>query len=277
VIRTFAVRGTRDAFEFAGDGSGRGALVLHGFTGSPFEVRYLGERLSERGLHVIGPALAGHAHGLPDELDRTTWHDWYATAEAAFDRLRARCSRVAVVGLSMGGLLSLHMARARGAEIAALGLLATPIWLKRQQELAIRAVNRVLDRGLRRPLVAALVEELGGAHIPKLGGESDIADPAGRYENPTMPAMPIRALGSLLDLQKVVRGELAQVHNPVFLAHSRQDHTAPYACAAGILKRIGSRDVRALSLERSYHVITVDVDRAEVARDVGDFVEERLR
>src|SRR5689334_1059248 len=47
------VRGTRDAFEFAGDGSGRGALVLHGFTGSPFEVRYLGERLSERGLHVI--------------------------------------------------------------------------------------------------------------------------------------------------------------------------------------------------------------------------------
>jgi carboxylesterase len=271
------VRGTRDAFELAGDGSGRGVLVVHGFTGSPFEMRWLGERLADRGLHVVGPALAGHARGLPEDLDRTTWQDWYASAASAFDHLRTRCPRVAVVGLSMGGLLALHLARERQAEIAALGLLATPIWLPRRIEVAIRTVNRLVNAGMRRPLVAALVEELGGPHVPKFGGESDIADPAGRYENPTMPAMPVRALDSLLDLQKVVRGELAQVHQPVFLAHSRQDHTAPYACAAGILKRLGSRDVRALALERSYHVITVDVDRAEVARGVGDFVEERLR
>src|SRR5262245_30217197 len=126
------VRGTRDAFEFAGDGSGRGALVVHGFTGSPFEMRWLGERLADRGLHVVGPALAGHARGLPEELDRTTWRDWYGSAEVAFDHLRARCDRVAVVGLSMGGLLALHLARERGAQIAALGVLATPIRLQRK-------------------------------------------------------------------------------------------------------------------------------------------------
>jgi carboxylesterase len=271
------VRGTRDAFEFAGDGSGRGALVVHGFTGSPFEMRWLGERLADRGFHVVGPALAGHEYGRPEDLDATTWRDWYASAEQAFDRLRQKCRRVAVVGLSMGGLLTLHLARERREQIAALGVLATPIWLPRHIELAIRGVNRGLAAGLRQPLFAALVEELGGPHIPKLGGESDIADPAGRYENPTMPAMPVRALASLLDLQKVVRGELAEVRQPMFLAHARHDHTAPYACAAAILKKVGSRDVRALALERSYHVITLDLERADVARGVGDFLEERLR
>ena len=271
------MRGTRDAFEFAGDGSGRGALVVHGFTGSPFEMRWLGERLADRGFHVVGPALAGHEYGRPEDLDGTTWRDWYTSAALAFDRLRKACSRVAVVGLSMGGLLALHLARERRKQIAALGVLATPIWLPRHIELAIRSVNLALDLGLRAPLLAALVDELGGPHIPKMGGESDIADPAGRYENPTMPAMPVRALRSLLDLQKVVRAELAQVQQPMFLAHARHDHTAPYACAAGILERIGSRDVRALALERSYHVITLDVERADVARGVGDFLEERLR
>ncbi len=271
------MRGTRDAFEFPGDGSGRGALVVHGFTGSPFEMRWLGERLAERGFHVLGPALAGHANGRPDQLDRTTWHDWYASAELAFDELRRRCERVAVVGLSMGGLLALHLARERQTQVAALGVLATPIWLPRHIEATIRTVDRALQFGLRARLVSALVDELGGPHVPKMGGESDIADPAGRYENPTMPAMPVRALGSLLELQRQVRADLPGVHNPTFLAHARHDHTAPYACAAGILKRIGARDVRALSLERSYHVITLDVERAEVARGVGDFLEERLR
>jgi carboxylesterase len=271
------VRGSRDAFEFAGDGSGVGVLAVHGFTGSPFEMRWLGERLAERGFHVVGPALAGHERGRPEELDQTTWRDWYLSAETAFDRLRRQCKTVAVVGLSMGGLLALHLARERQTQVAALGVLACPIWLPRHIELTIRSVNRALELGMRVRLFTALVDELGGPHVPKLGGESDIFDAATRYENPTMPAMPVRALRSLLDLQRQVRADLPGVTQPLFVAHARQDHTAPYACAAGILKHIGSRDVRALSLERSYHVITLDVERAEVARGVGDFLEERLR
>ena len=268
------MRGTRDAFEFAGDGSGRGALVVHGFTGSPFEMRGLGERLSERGFHVLGPALAGHANGRPDELDATTWHEWYRSAEAAFDTLRKRCKHIAVVGLSMGGLLALHMARERKTQLAAVGALATPLWLPRHIEAALRGVNRWMSVARLMPVVGT---QLPPVYVPKMGGVSDIRDALARMENPTMPAMPVRALGSMLDLQRQVRADLPGVKTPLILAHARQDHTAPYACAAGILKRIGSRDVRALSLENSYHVITLDVERAELARAVGDFLEERLR
>jgi carboxylesterase len=251
----------------------RGVLVLHGFSGSPYEVRELGERLAGRGYHVVGPVLAGHERGSPEDLDRSTWRDWYRSAETAFDALRQRVEQVAVVGLSMGGLLALHLARERQGQVAAVAALATPIWLPRPVEAAIRAVNGGLRVGERSVLAPLVDRHLA---IPKAGGLSDICDPAARAANPTMPATPVRVLPSLLELMRQVRGDLPGVRQPLFLAHARQDHTAPYACMAGIIERVGSTDIRALTLTRSYHVIPIDVDKDELARAVGDFLEERV-
>src|SRR5262249_34090629 len=80
-----------------------GVLVVQGFTGTPFEMRFLGEALAARGLAVEGPALAGHG-GTTRELQASRWPDWVHTAERALDRLLKRARKVAVVGLSMGGL-----------------------------------------------------------------------------------------------------------------------------------------------------------------------------
>ncbi len=273
------MRGPRDPFELPGDGSGhRGALVVHGFTGSPFEMRWIGERLAARGFEVIGPALAGHEHGSPEELDRTTWHDWYASAELAFDELRSRCERVAVVGLSMGGLLALHLAHERQAQVTALAAMATPIWLPRPIEAAIRVVNGTLRAGERLPFVGGMLAGGDVPPLPKLGGQSDLADPGARAENPTMPAMPVRALATLLELQQQVRRDLPGVRQPAFLAHARLDHTAPFACLEGIRSRIGTPpgELQTLELEHSYHVITIDLERALLARRVGEFLEEKL-
>src|SRR5262249_59907002 len=97
-------------FDFPGDR--RGVLVLHGFTGTPFEVRPLGERLAKRGLTVVGPVIPGHCT-TPQALGETSWRDWQAGAAAALDGLRARCDRIAVAGLSMGGLLAARLAYLR--------------------------------------------------------------------------------------------------------------------------------------------------------------------
>ena len=48
-------------------GGPRGVLCLHGFTGTPFEVRPLAEALAGRGYTVLAPVLAGHC-GTIDEL-----------------------------------------------------------------------------------------------------------------------------------------------------------------------------------------------------------------
>ena len=66
-----------DAFDLVGDGD-VGVVLVHGFTGTPYEVRYLGEQLWRAGLSAAAPLLPGHGTTV-SELEHTTWHDWSAT------------------------------------------------------------------------------------------------------------------------------------------------------------------------------------------------------
>ena len=102
-----------------------GVLLVHGFSGTPFEVRPLGEALWRAGYTVYAPRLAGHGTTAQD-LAASTFHDWRRTVSDAFDRLRTEVDRICVCGLSLGGLLTLDLARERGAEIAAIQVLAAP-------------------------------------------------------------------------------------------------------------------------------------------------------
>lgn len=235
----------------------RGVLLVHGFAGSPFEVRPLGQALAEQGLQVSGPALAGHG---PDaaRLGETGWDDWYASVERAFDELRAQCDTVGVAGLSMGGVLALSLA-ARRCEVAALVTMAAPLWIARWQMKGIRLLGRSL--------------RLGRLAVPKPFG-SDLADTEMRRKNPTR-SMPIAALGQLLDGMEQVRPRLGSVHCPALVVHGRHDHTVPFACADAIAAGLGG-SVERLVLERSRHVITLDLDRAELFERVGDFFDRRL-
>ena len=50
-----------------------GCLVLHGFTATPSEVRWLAEHLAGQGHTVYAPRLAGHGT-TPEALARTRWN-----------------------------------------------------------------------------------------------------------------------------------------------------------------------------------------------------------
>ena len=254
------VKGDATAFELPG--GNRGVLCIHGFTGTPFEMRYLGERLGERGLTVHGPVLAGHVT-TPADLDSTSWHDWYHGVEAAFDELRSRCSEVAVVGQSLGGLLALHLARNRGDEMVAVASLAAPLWLHRLANAAIWATsgNSPMKRWVR--------------ELPKLSG-SDVRDETAKAQNPCYPVIPVRALHQLVDFMDVVADNLHRITVPTLVMHARQDHTAPYECAEHIMANVGANQVRLHPLEDSYHLIAIDVERDVVAKQVGEFVEARF-
>ncbi len=246
-----------------GGPASHGVLCIHGFTSTPFEVRYLGERLASRGYRVVGPVLAGHGTS-PNELDRTTWHHWYASVEAAFDRLKGQCERVAVVGESLGGLLTLYLARQRPGEISALGALATPLWLPPLSRAAVRATRA---GSLGRRLIPRL---------PKLGG-SDVCDPTMKEQNPAYPVIPVRALHQLVEFMGMTRTMLPAITIPTVVVHGRQDHTAPYACSLELAARLRSQPVEHHALERSYHLIAIDVERELVADLVGDFIDRAIR
>ncbi len=238
-------------FDFDGDRD-CGVVLIHGFTGTPYEVRYLGQRLADAGLTVTAPRLPGHGTSLED-LDATIWQDWVAHIDLAVDQLRGRCRQVALVGQSLGGLLSLYVA-SRRTDLACVASLAAPLWL----EGLSAHVGRWAAAG-KLPLKA----------IPKFGG-SDILDARSRTENPCYPAVPMKALGQLMAFMDVVNGSLARVTQPVLVLHARQDHTAPVACASRIAE--ATRAVRLRILPRSYHLIAVDVERDIVAAEVIAFV-----
>lgn len=233
-----------------------GVLLIHGFTGTPFEMRLLGEGLCRRGYLVYAPLLGGH--GLDSgALAATGWTHWYASVDAALTELRVLVPTVFVAGLSLGGLLTLELARHRGAEITAIASLSAPVWLSRPIEIIIK-----LTRWLRRtpPTVA----------VPK-GAGSDIADPVMRQRNNLaqgVVGLPIVAVLSLRDFMDHVLAGLGDVKVPTLLVHSRKDHTAPYSCLAAIEAGLGAAQVETRTLEKSFHVVTLDLEREQVLADV---------
>jgi len=245
-------------FDFVGSGD-VGVMCVHGFTGTPFEVRYLGEQIAAAGYHVRGPRLPGHGTSL-DDLDATTWRDWTDAVEHCFDTLAAQCARVAVVGQSLGGLLALHLA-ARRPEVACVVSLAAPLWL----DGLGRYVGRLAERGMFDRWSSRL------RRVPKFSG-SDVRDEAARAANPCYDAIPLKALGQLLRFMPVVDEALPRITQPTLVMHASQDHTAPVACAYRIASRAHARRLRILP--RSYHLIAVDVERDIVAADVIDFLGE---
>ena len=244
---------------FRFDGGRAGVLLVHGFMGSPYEMRPLGEALAARGFSVVGVALAGHG---PEwrRLRDTTWPDWYRSVEDAFDELRVRCDVVAVCGQSLGGLLTLELARQRREQVAAIATLAAAMWIAPWMTKGIRRAGR--SRIGRRFV------------IPRWGG-SDVADRVAKKLLPTKGGMPISALNQLVDAMEAITPRVGEVDRPALIVHSPHDHTIPFACAAHLAAGLAG-PVEQMTLERSFHVISIDLERAAVFARVGDFFARTL-
>jgi carboxylesterase len=251
---------------FSRRGGARAALCLHGFTGTPFEVRPLAEALDAQGFTTFAPLLAGHG-GTVAELAATTYLDWLASAERALDRLveESGGAKVAVAGFSLGGLLALRLARLHPDKVGALAVLAAPLRLGPLQAMGARAVAR-LPRLLRRGFLHAL---------PKTGGY-DVIDAEMAARNPSLPAMPIAGVVSLLELGELVRADLPHITQPVFVAHGARDRTVPFEDSLELAGTIGSSVIERLWLERSGHLLAIDVERRTLVDAVARFFAQHV-
>jgi carboxylesterase len=243
-----------------GDGAGVSALLIHGLTGTPYEMRYLGERLAERAVRVRGVKLAGHA-GMPEELGPVSYDNWYESVVNGLEELRQYGEPIVVVGLSMGAVLSARLAADQGESVAGLAMLAPAFFLTTSASLALRGLRGVLG---------SITESIYLLNP----GLSDIHDAAARSVHPSCRLMPLSAPMKLLDLSAVVRPMLSRVTQPALVIHARRDHTCPMRKNVSyVMKHLGSVEKRAVELEDSYHVITVDSDKERIVDEVTTFVE----
>jgi carboxylesterase len=231
-------------------GTGAAALCLHGLTGTPYEVRPLGEALAAAGIRAVGPALPGH-NETPERLAGTHHEEWRAAARRELERLRRDHERVFGVGVSMGGLLVLDLAA--DAALDAAVVVGVPLRLARPVA-ALVPVARFFVRA-----------------VPKSAG-SDIRDPEARARHPSYPVMPLAAVRQLQQLQKRVRRGLGRVTVPLLVAHGAHDRTANPADAQEIVAAVGSAERAHLLLEHSAHIVPVDLDGAALAGAVVRFL-----
>ena len=246
---------TTEPFWFLGDPSKPACLLIHGFTGTPKEMRWMGEYLNEQGYTCLGIRLAGHGT-QPEAMVRSRWTDWVASVEDGYHLLCNITDNIFLVGLSMGGILSLYMS----SQLQVRGVIAMstpsrlptdyPIWLLKLISLVIRF----------RPKSN---EPPGSGWFDKTAYEDHIA----------YGKNPVRSTAELKKLILEMHAALPKVKVPVLLMHSKDER---YILAdnlesiyAGL---VNVPEKTKLYLTGSGHVLPRDASREQVFQSAAEFI-----
>jgi carboxylesterase len=231
-----------------------GILLVHGFTGAPKEMRWMGEYLHRQGYTVLGVRLSGHAT-KPEDMLRSSYTDWLASVEDGYHLLSGAVKSIYLMGLSMGGILTLTTA----ATLPVKGLVAmsTPYQLPADPRLRhIEWLSKLV------PYMPKGSEEPGSGWFDQEAWQSHVS----------YPQNPVHAIGELNKLLALMRETLPAVRVPALLIHSKDDNYVVKDSLPKIYAALGSTDKELRWIEGSGHVITRDAQRETVFQAAADFV-----
>ncbi len=236
-------------------GGKTGCLLLHGFTGTPNEMHWMGEYLNGRGFTVLAPRLFAHGTQLAD-MYRARWQDWVASAEDGYFLIEDVCEKVVVAGLSLGGSLSLYL----GTEL--------PVW----GVIAMAAPYEIHDPTVRRLRpVLPLLSTIYKSRTKK--GPSGIFDPMADKLHVDYAGYPVRGGYELQEFLAEMRGNLRRLQKPLLLINSKFDDTVTPEDARAICDAVPSTDKQILMLEKGGHNIPRDLARQTAFKAAGDFIQ----
>jgi len=219
----------------------------------------MGEYLNKQGYSCLGIRLAGHGT-TPEDMIRSRWTDWTASVEDGYNLLRDSTDRIFLVGLSMGGVLSLLMSTK--LDVAGVVAMSTPYSLPKDPKdypvLYIKLYSRFVK------------------YLPKsteLPGATWF-DKEAFKEHISYPQNPIRSIAEMKLLLAEMRSALPQVTKPVMLIHSKNDK---YVLPENV-ERLYDGLVNASDKTKAYvveagHVVTRDAARHQVFELARDFIQ----
>jgi carboxylesterase len=242
--------------EFELSGGPDAVLLLHGLTGSTFEMHVIARRLAEAGMGCLAPVMAGH-EGEASGLLGVPWQEWVAKARRDLSRLEG-ARRTFVVGCSMGALVACALAHDHPERVDGLVLLAPALELQLPGWLASQ-----LGR----------VGPLSRVIVPKQAG-SDVRDLEMRARNRevTLDGVPLAAVAELRALGEHVDRQLPGIAAPALVVAGAHDHTVTVAGARRVARRIGSGPAELVVLEDSWHLLGLDVERDVCADEAARFL-----
>lgn len=250
-LGTGELTGQGSAVTLEVDGDEPSWLALHGFCGTPEEMRLVVEVAKRLGQHAVAPPLAGHGTHARD-LAPLRFEDWVAGVRPLLERVRER-GPVMLVGLSLGSLIATQLLLEDSRGIVGLVLMANAFFLAPFPAWPLAAFDRV---------------PAGDFWVPKLG--ADIGDPEARRTHTGYSAQPVRAAISVLRAGQRLFERLGDVHCPTLIVHGAKDRLCPVENAWRVAERLGTPDRRVVVLPRSHHIVTRDYDADLLGRELAD-------
>ena len=251
-------------------GSRIGIILVHGLAGTPVELRNVAKLLNKCGFSVLCPLLAGHC-ASEAELIGTTWKDWTASVENAYERMAEHMDVIFAGGLSAGAVFSLYLAQRRPGAIRALALYSTTL---RWDGWSITKLKFLLPLVLRLPYIGKRYrfKEVFpyGLMNEKLRDRIQSQMRSGDSSAAGLSSTPGTSLRELWRLVDIVKEKLPEVSAPTLLVHARNDDIASARNSLYVKRRLGG-PTELILLENSYHMITVDQERHKVAEATARF------
>lgn len=232
-------------------------LLIHGLNGSPYDFDELAPQLRARGIATVQVLLPGHEVAVR-HARRFGWPDWEGEVNAAFNRLARRHRNIIVVGHSMGGTLALNLA-ATEARVHGIVSLCAPIALHPALAPVVRLGEFVL------PVLPIMREDI-----------RDAAERLSYQRRKVTPWVSLAPMRTMLEALPTVRSQLGAVRCPVLVMGARHDHVVPVRDAHIIAQELGSARKELCILQRSWHIVTRDVERDIVTARVERFIESLL-
>lgn len=249
-------------------------LLIHGLSGSPLEMQFVARSLYKAGFSVRVPRFSKHGFGAGNRNEK--WRHWMDEVAEHFDEMKDRYRTVSVCGLCIGAVLAMKLASEKKDDIAALCLYSTTLyfdgwnipWYRFLLNIGYHTPFRYIYSYRECEPYGIKNEQLRAWISREMGEKSTFASLTGR--------IPMTRLFQAEMLIKETKHALPGITTPTLLIHSIEDDTSTVRSANYVEHHIGSRKVRKVFLDDSYHNITMDNQKSIVAEETVRFIKEAM-
>ncbi|WP_176719876.1 alpha/beta hydrolase [Desulfuribacillus alkaliarsenatis] len=222
----------------------KACLLIHGFTGSPYEIEPLAEALRQEGYAVEMPILAGHGHD--EDLQDVCWTDWISSAEQALKPMVGKYEEINIVGFSMGSLIATYLSTQY--PVARLVLLSPAIYY-----INYRQLFENMSVAIKKRFKDSLSDEFK-QYVAKATNT------------------PLRSVIDFRRLTQQLSPYLEQVSVPTLILQGKKDMLVEPDSARHAYEAIKSPDKKLLFLENSPHIMCRGEEHELVNEYVIDFL-----
>ncbi|MFH0874081.1 MAG: alpha/beta fold hydrolase [Candidatus Komeilibacteria bacterium] len=211
------------------------AILIHGFSGSPYDMAELGQYLGEQGISARGVLLAGHG-GDYDHLAQAGHQEWWQSVKDELDRNEGQYENIYLIGYSFGSNLAIDLANRYPDKLKGIICMSASVFIRSDKKVRLlnTALSLFTDRVKKRRMrkERQSVYEAGGRHL----------------------VVPLKGLADFFHfIDNFTKREIGQVKTPILLIHARDDYASDPKSSEYIFEHIGSEDKELFMINEFEH------------------------